>query len=287
MIGGFSCVNTQFAFDSLILLPENETAKYKLIYDVKINDTKQKKRITTKILKMDKNNQYGNAMTKPLPFSCTKKASKVPTLLEFNVILNGLSHKDKIGHLIIADNKNEKTVFFNEIYTPIFEKNKVIQAHQRSALQFMSVLNRNKDKDLINNFKSSAKTRSTLDEQKFIPLYAEHIHFLIKRAGLLVTKIYQHFTFEKSKFKKNFVVMNQKPRQKATSPVERDFYKILNNSNFGTNCRINIENYILETIYGEINEIAYIKKIDNIFDNDRYSQFSGANIVIQEVNEKR
>ena len=30
----------------------------------------------------------------------------------------------------------------------------------------------------------------------------------------------------------NFVVMNQKSRQKATSPVERDFFKLLN-SNFG------------------------------------------------------
>ena len=73
-------------------------------------------------------------------------------------------------------------MLFNEIYTLIFEKNKVIQAHQRSVLQLMSVLNRNKDKDLINNFKSNAKTHATLDEKKFISLYAEHIYFLIKRA---------------------------------------------------------------------------------------------------------
>ena len=71
-------------------------------------------------------------------------------------------------------------MLFNEIYTLIFEKNKVIQAHQRSVLQLMSVLNRNKDKDLINTFKSNAKTHATLDEKKFISLYAEH--FLIKRA---------------------------------------------------------------------------------------------------------
>ena len=56
-------------------------------------------------------------------------------------------------------------MLFNEIYTLIFEKNKVIQAHQRSVLQLMSVLNRNKDKDLINNFKSNAKTHATLDEK--------------------------------------------------------------------------------------------------------------------------
>ena len=31
--------------------------------------------------------------------------------------------------------------------------------------------------------------------------------------------------------------MNQKSWQKATSSVERDFFKLLNNSNFGIDCR--------------------------------------------------
>ena len=75
----------------------------------------------------------------------------------------------------------------------------------------MTVLNRNEDKDLINNFKSNAKTQK--NNKKFIPLYAEHIHILVKSVGWLVTKIYQHFTFEQSKFKQDFVVMNQKSRQ--------------------------------------------------------------------------
>ena len=70
--GSFSCVNTRLAFDSQILLPKNETDNYKLIYDIKINNIDQKKRVTTKILKMDENNQYGNAMTKPLPCVCIK-----------------------------------------------------------------------------------------------------------------------------------------------------------------------------------------------------------------------
>ena len=38
----------------------------------------------------------------------------------------------------------------------------------------------------------------------FFPLYAEHLHFLIKRARWIVTKIYAHYTFEQSKFKKRF-----------------------------------------------------------------------------------
>ena len=47
------------AFDSQILLPKNERNDFKLIYDVKKSaGIKEKKRVTTKILKMDENNQY-------------------------------------------------------------------------------------------------------------------------------------------------------------------------------------------------------------------------------------
>ena len=85
------------------------------------------------MLKMDENNQYGNAMTKPLPYDCIKKASKVPSLLEFNMILDSISETDKVGHLFIVDikfnDKNEKTMLFNEIYTPIFEKKKRLFKH--------------------------------------------------------------------------------------------------------------------------------------------------------------
>ena len=133
----------------------------------------------------------------------------------------------------------------------------------------MSILNINEDKDIINNFKSNSKTHSTVGDKKVILLYAEHIHFLVTRAGWLVTNIYQHFTYEQSKFKQDFVVMNQKSRQKATSPVEHDFYKLLHNANFGIDCRNNIDNSSLEQIYDDIIEIAYIKKFDSIFDNEK------------------
>ena len=133
----------------------------------------------------------------------------------------------------------------------------------------MSILNINEDKNIINNFKSNCKTHSTVGDKKFIPLYAEHIHFLVTRAGWLVTKIYQHFTYEQSKFKQDFVFMNQKSRQKKTSPVERDFYKFLHNANFGIDCRNNIDNCSFEQIYDEIIEIAYTKKFDSIFDNEK------------------
>ena len=42
LIGGFSCVNTS-CVDTQMLLPKNEKDNYKPIYDVKINNIKQKR----------------------------------------------------------------------------------------------------------------------------------------------------------------------------------------------------------------------------------------------------
>ena len=81
LIGGFSSVNTRLAFEFQILLSKNEADDFTLIYDAKINNIKQKKgrkRITIKILKMDENNQYGNAMTKSLPYGCIKNGKTNP-----------------------------------------------------------------------------------------------------------------------------------------------------------------------------------------------------------------
>ena len=52
---------------------------------------------------MDENNQYGNAMTKPLPTGCIKKKSYVPNYRELQLLLEGLSRTDTIGHLFIVD----------------------------------------------------------------------------------------------------------------------------------------------------------------------------------------
>ena len=67
--------------------------------------------------------------------------------------------------------------------------------------------------------------------------------------------------------------MNQKGRQTATSSVEKDFYKLLNNSNFGIDCRNNIYNCYLEPLYSDFAEISYITKFTTIFNDDTFSHF--------------
>ena len=109
---------------------------------------------------------------------------------------------------------------------------------------------------------------------------------MIKRAGWLVISIYEHFTFEQSKFKKDFVIMNQKTRQKVPSAVERDFYKLLNKANFGFDCRNNINNCKPEPIYDEIGEISYIKRFDTVFDNENYRDFYSPQLMREEIIQK-
>ena len=64
--------------------------------------------------------------------------------------------------------------------------------------------------------------------------------------------------------------MNQKSRQTASSKVEKDFCKLLNNSNFGIDCRNNIDNCYLEPIYDDIDEVSFISKYTNILSNQNY-----------------
>ena len=83
------------------------------------------------------------------------------------------------------------------------KKIKKLEPYERSTVQLMNVLSRSEEKDVINSFKYFSKTHSTLQDKKYISLYAEHLHFLIKRAGwLVVTHVYEHFTFEQSNLKK-------------------------------------------------------------------------------------
>ena len=141
-------------------------------------------------------------------------------------------------------------------------------------------------KDLfLNSYKTIAKTHVTLDKKYAIPLYAEHLHFLINRCGCRLTNIRAYFTLVQGKFKKKFVVKNQVFRQNAKADVEQDFYKLLSNSNFGHDCRNNAENCFFNPIYGEIEELSYAEKYQNVFDQS-ISDFVSSEILERQIEEE-
>ena len=67
--------------------------------------------------------------------------------------------------------------------------------------------------------------------------------------------------------------MNQNVWKTAESKVEKYFYKLLNNSNFGNDCRNNIGNCSLELIYDGLEEISYIKQFADIFTDPKLKEF--------------
>ena len=62
VLGGYSCINIRMAFDTNLFL--NDTKNEKVLFKTTDNELK---RFSSKIIKMEANNQYGMVMTKPLP----------------------------------------------------------------------------------------------------------------------------------------------------------------------------------------------------------------------------
>lgn len=147
LIGGYSCVNTRLAFDTEVFLKDLHNER--VLFETAEDEVKQ---FSSKIIRMDENNQYGFAMTKPLPFGCIKRNKNLPALQELKDLLANVKLEDKLGHLfvvdIVFDNINEKTLLFNELYPPIFEKNKKIETFERSCGQIMCLAQDNKKEEL-------------------------------------------------------------------------------------------------------------------------------------------
>ena len=116
-------------------------------------------------------------------------------------------------------------------------------------------------------------------------MHLEDLVFCIKRDGWKVTKIHSHITFEQSRFKEKFILMNQTSRQQSKNNVEKDFYKLMNNSNFGYDCRNNLDNCKFVPIFDEYKEITYINRYHNIFDS-RVSEFVTADLLKANFEEK-
>ena len=79
--------------------------------------------------------------------------------------------------------------------------------------------------------------------------------------------------------------MNQKSKQKSKNNVEKDFYKRMNNSNFGYDCRNNIDNCQFVPIFDKYREITYINRYHNIFD-EKISSFVTSDILKHKAEEE-
>ena len=228
-------------------------------------------------------------MTKPLPTGCIKNSNDL-SFQTLNFLLEGIDlENDKKGHLYIIDiefdfkNATKQQLIYNEIYPPIIEKQKIIDPCERSTYQLLEQLIMGEKGP--KSYKKTAKAHANLFKKCFIPLYLEDLNFCIKRASWKVTKIHSHLTFEQEPFKRNFIIMNQTSRQKAKDDVTKDFFKLMNNSNFGYDCRNNLDNCKFNPIFDELNEITNVTRYHNIFHKDM-EEFVSPEIIKQNAEEK-
>ena len=116
-------------------------------------------------------------------------------------------------------------------------------------------------------------------------LYLEHLKILNGRAGWKVTKLYAHYTVEQERFKKDFILKNQRSKQTAKNRVEKFLYKLLNNSNFGYDCRNNLDNCTFVPIFDELNEVTYLKKYCSLY-GQKISKFVSSDLMKQDAEEQ-
>ena len=76
--------------------------------------------------------------------------------------------------------------------------------------------------------------------------------------------------------------MNQKSIQESKNNLEKDLYKSINNSNFGYDCRNNLDNCKFASIFDEFKDITYIGRCWNFFDS-RVLRFVTTDLVKQDI----
>ena len=80
----------------------------------------------------------------------------------------------------LISKKPPKNISFSMKSVHQYLKKEGSSTTERSVFQLLDAI-RLSDKELLNSYKATSKTHSTMGEKFFIPLCAEHIHSLIKK----------------------------------------------------------------------------------------------------------
>ena len=228
-------------------------------------------------------------MAKPMATGSIKE--KLPSWIEFNLLMEKVTLDDPIGHLFVVDiefdheKATECQIMCNEIFSPLTDKQTVVLPNERSVFQLLELYS-DDHKGMPKSYKATSKYHSNLLPKRCVPIYLEELKFAITRCGWKITKLYNHYYFEQERYKHDFILTNQKFRQETESKIESDFWKLLNNSNFGYDCRNNLDNCYFQPIKEEMNEPSFIRRYyNNLFDKD-ISQFITSRILEDKITRK-
>ena len=164
---------------------------------IRLNNEKEysNKRVITKILKLDENNQDDFGMTKPLPTGCIKQNFDM-SQGTFNLLLQNISLDDQISNLYVVDiefdhaKAKEKQLVYNEIYPPIIEKQKIIGPCEKSVYQLLEQ-NFSTEKGNLQPYRATKILHATLVKKKFKLWIQNNFLFpLTELAGMSIKSIH-------------------------------------------------------------------------------------------------
>ena len=100
-----------------------------------------KRRVFSKIFKLDENNQYGFAMTKPLPIAFFKQEKEVSMDILNNSTEN-FDRNSKWGEIFVSNIEfdaydDPKKKMFNEVFPCVFEPKSKVPVSSRSVYQIL------------------------------------------------------------------------------------------------------------------------------------------------------
>ena len=228
--GGYSGVHHRLSFDSRWLPSEADKAAHKLGFFLR--EEGLTKRIIAFIEMYDENNQYGGAMTQPLPYG------------NYRVRTDLKSYKKMVDHY--ATRKETSYCACVDMYLPD-------ELHDNRDLMMLSMLvaaEKTKPEELSSlqllhlrrrNAKNTGFLKLNLTEKRAISSFRPKKHIwevecLLSqhvKNGWIVTKVYSVLEYDTETFMKDYVEGNQKARQMCTSTVLSDLYKYANNACFG------------------------------------------------------
>ena len=124
-------------------------------YNIRLDgeDQSKKEGFFSKIFILDENNQYGFAMTKPLPIGVFKKEEH----LDMDILNNSVKHFDpkaKVDEIFIGDIEftayyDAHKKMYNEVYPCIFEPKTKVSIDRKSVYQLLSNMRMGKKENVL------------------------------------------------------------------------------------------------------------------------------------------
>ena len=179
----------------------------------------------------------------------------------------------------------ENQIVYNEICPPIIEKQEIIDPCERSVHQLLGQYSAT-EKGNPQIYRATKKAHPTIFKKKFQPMHLEQIFFAVNRIELdSMLRKSIHITHLNKTVLIKIILMNQRSRQNAKNSNNKDFYKLMNNSNFGYDCHKNLDSCQFVPIFDELKEISYLKRYYNYFD-PKVSKIVSSDLIKQEIYKK-